>query len=98
MSRSNKACGIFSVWVSGLDLEKWFCKWLCLHKTIRTAASASLKVGCGLAYQALRLHAEMTPHLLEGYFGLPAPHEPAQNLGRAGREVGAEKGLWAELS
>jgi hypothetical protein len=40
----------------------------------------------------------MPAHLLEGYFQLPAHHEPQEDLLRIGIEVATQKGLGFELS
>src|SRR4029078_10327381 len=46
---------------------------------------------------ALGLDAEVSAYLGEGNLGAPATNEPAQDVERIGREVGAQKRLRAEL-
>src|SRR5215210_3880569 len=46
----------------------------------------------------LRLKSQMPAHLLEGYFQLPAHHEPGEDLLRIGLKVGTQEGLGFELS
>ena len=46
---------------------------------------------------ALGLDAEVAADLFLGHFHLPAQHEPAQDLGRVGGQVGAQQRLRVEL-
>ena len=58
--------------------------------------------GCGAGNSligplALGLDAEMAADLGEGDLDAPATNEPAQDVARIGREIGAQEGLRAEL-
>ncbi len=46
---------------------------------------------------ALGLDAEVAADFGEGDLGAPAANEPAQDIEWICREIGAQKGLWAEL-
>src|SRR5215213_496740 len=45
----------------------------------------------------VRLESQMSTHLLEGHFQLPAHHKPGEDLLRIGVKVGTQEGLGFEL-
>ena len=46
----------------------------------------------------LRFYSQVSTHLLESYFQLPAQHKPFNNLGGSNVEVGTQQRLWPKLT